>query len=60
MGSFDGATLNGMCGAGFVIKLGDDKVMKGWLKNGIGTNTRAEVAGLWCLLFYAKYWGIKD
>ena len=41
MGLFDGATSNGVCGVGFVINLGDDKVMKGWLKAVFGTNTWA-------------------
>ena len=54
MGFFDGATSNGLCGYGFVTKLGKDKVMKSWLKDGIGTNTRVEVVGLWSLLYCAK------
>ena len=36
---FDGAPIDGFCGAGFVIKLDDVKVIKGWLKSGRGTNT---------------------
>ena len=43
---FDGATSNGDCGVGFVIKLDKEMVIKGWLKVGRGTNTRAEVNGL--------------
>ena len=41
MGFFDGAALNGACGAGIVIMIDKDIIFKGWLKVGIGTNTRA-------------------
>ena len=41
MGFFDSAASDGACGVGFFIKLGDDKVMKGWLKVVFGTNTWA-------------------
>ena len=57
---FNGAVANGVCGASFVIKLKNDKVIKGWLKAGRHTNTRAEVIGLWSVLFVAKSWGLKD
>ena len=59
MSFFGGATSNGVCSVAFVTKLGDDKVIKGWLKACFGTNTGAEVVGLWSLLLCAKYWGIK-
>ena len=59
MGFFVGASPDGVCGAGLVIKLDNHKMSKGRLKAGIGTNTRAEVIGLWSLLFCAKFWGLK-
>ena len=43
---FDGAPTNGVCGAGFIIKLDNVKVIKGWLKAGRGTNTLVEILGL--------------
>ena len=55
VGFFDGAALNGDCGAGLVIKIGKDKIIKGWLKAGKGSNTRAKVAVLWSLLFVRNF-----
>ena len=60
IGFFDRKNLNGACGAGLVINIGKDKVIKGWLNVGIGTNTRAKVVGLWSLLFCTKFLGIKE
>ena len=57
MGFFDGAALNGACGACIVIMIDKDIIFKGWLKVGMGTNTRAEVIGIWSLLFCVKYFG---
>ena len=59
MSFFSFAGFNGACGAGLVIKLGRDKVIKGWLKVGFGINTHVEVVGLWSLLFCAKSWSLK-
>ena len=41
MGIFDGAILDGYCEAGLVIKFDNHRMIKDWLKVGIGTNTRA-------------------
>ena len=57
---FDGASTNGFCGAGFVLNLDAGKVIKGWLNAGRGSNTRAEVMGLWSGLYVARLWGVKD
>lgn len=38
---------------------GKDTVLKGWLKAGRGSNTRAELVGLWSLHFCAKLWGVS-
>ena len=40
VGFFDGVTMNGACGVGLVIKIDKDRIIKGWLKAGMGTNTR--------------------
>lgn len=48
------------CGAGLVIKIGNDFIYKGWLRAGSGSNTRAEVVGLWSLLFFAKFLGVQS
>ena len=37
MGFFDRATMNGLCGAGIVIKFDKNITFKGWLKTGMGT-----------------------
>lgn len=58
MGFFDGAALEGRCGVGLFIKLGRNTVLKGWLKAGVGSNTRAELVALWGLLYLAKRWGL--
>ena len=57
---FYGVATNGVCGAGFVIKLDDDNEIKGWLKAGRGSNTQTELVSLWSRLFVAISRGLKD
>ena len=57
MGFFDGADTDGFCGANIVIKFDKSRTYKGWLKAGLGTNTRAKVIGLWILLYCVRIWG---
>ena len=57
---FDGASANGLCGAGFILILEAGKVIKGWLNAGRGSNTRAKVIRLWSGLYVARLWGVKD
>lgn len=59
VGFFDGAALNWECGVGFVIQIDKDKFIRGWLKGGMGTNTKAKVIGISSLLYCANSWGIK-
>ena len=59
MGFFDGAAPRGHCGAGLVIKIDNHRMIKGWLKAGLGTDTRAEVIGFWSLPTCAKFWGLN-
>ena len=58
VGFFDGASKKGVCEAGFVIKLNNSRIFRGWLKASLGSNTRDEVIGLWSLLHYARIWGV--
>ena len=39
--------------------LGGDNVLKGWLKDGKGSNTREDMEALWGLIFLAKWWGLS-
>jgi ribonuclease HI len=58
---FDGATLsNGeCCGAGGIIKTHASKVIKWYINCGAGTNTKAELMGLWATLTLATLWSIE-
>ena len=47
VGFFDGVALEGVCGDGFVILFEKDRYIKGWLKAGVGTNSIAELIGIW-------------
>ena len=57
---FDGASALGLCAAGFVLKLAKGEEIKGWINAGRGTNTRAEIIGLWSGLYVARWWGLRD
>jgi ribonuclease HI len=48
-----------MCGAGGVIKLPDSTVYRWFINCGIGTNTKAELMGVWATLILAKQWNIQ-
>ena len=60
IGYFEGAAQEGYCGAGFVIKMISHEIIKGWMKAGCGTNSRAELMALWDLLYVAKKFGLKQ
>jgi ribonuclease HI len=57
---FDGATqANGLCsGVGGIIKLSATTIYKWYLNCGVGTNTKAELMGVWATLFIANYLSI--
>ena len=57
VGFFDGAASNGECGAGLVIKIGNDLVYNGWLRARKGSNTRAEIVGK---ALFAKFLGVQS
>ena len=59
IGYFDGAEQNGVCGAGYIIRINNQEVIKGWMKAGIGTNTREKVLSLWALLSVAGRRGVR-
>jgi len=53
---FDGAALsNGLCcGAGGTFKSHPSRITKWFLNCGAGSNTKAELMGLWASLFLAS------
>jgi ribonuclease HI len=57
---FDGAALaNGeCCGAGGIFKTHASRTTKWFLNCGAGTNTKAELLGLWATLLLATLWSI--
>ena len=57
---FDGASANGICGVGFVLKLVESKEIKGWLNAGRDSNTRVEIIGLWSGLYVARWRGVRE
>jgi len=59
---FDGATLsNGRCCvAGGFFKSHDTRITKRYLNCGVGTNTKAELMGLWATLTLASHWTIDN
>jgi len=58
---FDGATLSSgaCCGAGGFFKSHSSRITKWYLNCGSGSNTKAELMGLWTTLFLASTWSIK-
>jgi ribonuclease HI len=61
MACFDGVTLsNGeCCGAGGMIKTQTSKVIEWYINCGAGSNTKAELMGLWATLTLATQWSIE-
>jgi ribonuclease HI len=58
-GYFDGATQNENCGGGFSIYRDSSFVCFGIRGGGKGTNTKAELLGIWTLLMWARQLGIQ-
>jgi ribonuclease HI len=58
---FDGAALsNGLCcGAGGIFKNHPTRITKWFFNCGVGTNTKAELLGLWASLTLASFWSIN-
>jgi hypothetical protein len=59
---FDGASEAGgsNCGAGGVVKSRDSTEYRWYFNCGAGTNTKAELMGVWASLFIAKHLDIQD
>jgi ribonuclease HI len=57
---FDGAAQSGSCGAGGIFKSHHSRVTKWYFSGGLGTNTKAELLGLWTSLFLAASWSITN
>jgi ribonuclease HI len=53
IGFFDGVVVNDHCGAGIYIKLNSEHSFKALFAGGKGNNMKAEILGLWGLLFLA-------
>jgi ribonuclease HI len=58
---FDGAAISGgkCCGAGGIINLPGSTVYKWYINCGEGTNTKAELLGVWATLTLANMWSIQ-
>jgi ribonuclease HI len=59
---FDGATQsNGLCcGAGGIFKTHPSRITKWFINCGAGSNTKAELMGLWATLTLATFWSINQ
>jgi ribonuclease HI len=58
---FDGAALSSglCCGAGGTFKTHSSRITKWFLNCGEGTNTKAELLGLWATLYLASRWSLN-
>jgi len=58
---FDGATLSSgsCCGAGGTFKSHPERITKWFLNCGRGSNTKAELLGLWATLMIASSWSLN-
>jgi hypothetical protein len=52
--------MNDNCGVGIYIKLSAQHVYKSHFAGGKGNNMKAEILGLWGLLFFAKTLSIRN
>jgi ribonuclease HI len=59
---FDGAAQsNGLCcGAGGIFKTHPSRITKWFINCGAGSNTKAELMGLWATLTLATFWSINQ
>lgn len=57
---FDGASQAGLCAAGGVIYLNDTHYFSIMLNCGIGTNMKAELLALWCVIKVANIFGLTN
>lgn len=57
---FDGAAQNGMCDVGGVIYLNEDHYYTFRLNCGNGSNMKAELLALWCILRCANIFGLVN
>jgi ribonuclease HI len=53
IGFFDGASVDGVCGIGFFLKINPDHLFRGHFAGGKGNNMKEEIMGLWGLLHFA-------
>ena len=60
VGFFDGAQVNGLVGAVFLLRIKYDLIFKLHWGIGEGSNTRAELLALWVLLWFAKKRAFKE
>jgi len=59
IGFFDGAAADNICGVGIYLKLSTKHTMKAHFAGGTGNNMKAELMGLWGILFLSSYLSIK-
>jgi ribonuclease HI len=60
IGFFDGVAAGGKCGVGIFLKFSSEHVIKATIVVGEGTNTKAEILGLWGLLSLAKFLHLNE
>ena len=60
MDFFDGATKDGFCGVGMVIRMENSLSYKLRMDAGRGTNTKSELLVLWGLLYFSFQKKILD
>jgi hypothetical protein len=56
---FDGSTADNICGIGIYLKLSTKHTVKTHFVRGIGNNMKAEIMGLWGIIFLSSYLSIK-
>ena len=59
LGFFDGVHNMGLCGARMVLEIKWDHLIRLKLGVGDGTNTKAELLDLWCLLWFVDKRGVE-
>ena len=53
-GFFDGASCEGKCRCGMVLKLNESHFFRLWMGSGIGSNAKAGLLGCWALLEFTR------
>lgn len=60
VGFFDGSAIDGLCAVGGVLYINKDHYFKLKMNCGTGSNTKAELLGLWCIITVAAIMGLQE